>query len=360
MKIVVLYTGDSTGEKNRIFQMEAVGLSRYIWGWPHLYEECEKQGITLMTSDIYFAMPERPPAILFYHSIHMRPLKNLLKEKNLYPAVLAFHEGPLYGCFIFWNLKRFSSKFDHIFLPRGASERISPRSTFHPHVDPLPYDRNNIIVGGFSSRKYLLLINRNTRMNPMKLRFARIAQALRPFKTFDPRELYFDRLRAIRYFADSNNGDFDLYGHFWEQPIPYSSHATEKKYRGAIQKSYRGEVDDKMELLKKYKFSICFENTIFGGYVTEKIFDSMFSGCIPVYWGAPDITDFVPANTFIDFRKFKDYKELDQYLRNIDQKTYDQYIANINEFLRSDRYYRMGLERHSEEMITVFKSYFEN
>jgi hypothetical protein len=42
---------------------------------------------------------------------------------------------------------------------------------------------------------------------------------------------------------------------------------------------------DKKELLQNYIFNICFENTLSRGYVTEKLFEAKFSGCIPIYWG---------------------------------------------------------------------------
>ena len=44
--------------------------------------------------------------------------------------------------------------------------------------------------------------------------------------------------------------------------------------------------DDKMAYLKKFCFNICPENTNAYGYVTEKLFQAISSGCIPVYWGS--------------------------------------------------------------------------
>lgn len=46
--------------------------------------------------------------------------------------------------------------------------------------------------------------------------------------------------------------------------------------------------DNKAEFLKQYKFYICPENASVGGYVTEKVFHAIGSGCIPIYWGAND------------------------------------------------------------------------
>lgn len=41
--------------------------------------------------------------------------------------------------------------------------------------------------------------------------------------------------------------------------------------------SYKGKVQEKQSVLKKTKFSICYENVSdLQGYITEKIFDSFF------------------------------------------------------------------------------------
>ncbi|MCQ2181896.1 MAG: glycosyltransferase family 10 [Bacteroidales bacterium] len=54
--------------------------------------------------------------------------------------------------------------------------------------------------------------------------------------------------------------------------------------------------DDKCAYLNQYKFNICPENTNAWGYTTEKLFECIKSGCIPVYWGGkgnpePDVVN---------------------------------------------------------------------
>ena len=44
--------------------------------------------------------------------------------------------------------------------------------------------------------------------------------------------------------------------------------------------------DNKKEYLKQFRFNICPENSDYPGYVTEKIFDAIAAGCIPIYWGS--------------------------------------------------------------------------
>ncbi len=52
--------------------------------------------------------------------------------------------------------------------------------------------------------------------------------------------------------------------------------------------------NNKLLFIQNYRFNICPENSNKNGYVTEKIFESIIAGCLPVYWGSdlnpePDI-----------------------------------------------------------------------
>ncbi len=44
--------------------------------------------------------------------------------------------------------------------------------------------------------------------------------------------------------------------------------------------------DDKSRFISEYKFNICPENSNCAGYVTEKVFQAIDAGCIPIYWGS--------------------------------------------------------------------------
>ncbi|GLU09264.1 hypothetical protein SLE2022_261330 [Rubroshorea leprosula] len=62
---------------------------------------------------------------------------------------------------------------------------------------------------------------------------------------------------------------------------------------GACHRNRNGGVD-KVEALRRYKFSLAFENSNEEDYVTEKFFQSLVAGSIPVVVGAPNIEDFAP------------------------------------------------------------------
>ena len=44
--------------------------------------------------------------------------------------------------------------------------------------------------------------------------------------------------------------------------------------------------DDKNAYMRQFYFNICPENSNAYGYVTEKILDAIYAGCIPIYWGS--------------------------------------------------------------------------
>lgn len=142
-----------------------------------------------------------------------------------------------------------------------------------------------------------------------------------------PNELYSERLRTIEFFEALDTDDFDFYGRRWE-PTLY------KNYKGEI----LGGGMNKFECIKNYKFYLCYENTTnVRGYISEKIFHCFAAGCIPIYWGSTNITDYIPENCFIDRRKFSTNEELYNFIKNITEAEFADYINNIKSFLSSEQ-----------------------
>lgn len=52
----------------------------------------------------------------------------------------------------------------------------------------------------------------------------------------------------------------------------------------------------KVKILSRYKFYLAFENLAVDDYVSEKIFEGLFAGTVPVYRGASTISRFMPSN----------------------------------------------------------------
>lgn len=181
-----------------------------------------------------------------------------------------------------------------------------------------------------------------------------IAGNKKPKHTLDEKlltlDLYNEREKAIRWFEANHLQDFDLYGVGWDKyrftgrkiirslnRVPLLPQLTQK-LTGRTYPSYKGMVDHKKPVMEQYKFSICYENARdIPGYITEKIFDSFFAGCVPVYWGANNVTDFISKNTFIDKRDFPNYEELYRYLKSMSDSEYLSYLHNIEDYLKSEQ-----------------------
>ena len=52
------------------------------------------------------------------------------------------------------------------------------------------------------------------------------------------------------------------------------------------------------DIFLKYNKSICIENSSCSNYFTEKIVDSILAWCLPIYWGCPNINEFLPAGSY--------------------------------------------------------------
>ena len=162
----------------------------------------------------------------------------------------------------------------------------------------------------------------------------------------DPHNLYPERVKAIRWFERYAPQDFDLFGVGWDKPALRQGalgRAERLAYKllGSQFKpfpSYRGRINQKSDVLEKTRFSICYENVRdIPGYVTEKIFDCFFSGCVPVYWGASNITSHIPDNCFIDRRNFKTTHQVWSFLKAMSEVEYKGYQKNIRDFLNSHK-----------------------
>lgn len=138
-----------------------------------------------------------------------------------------------------------------------------------------------------------------------------------------PAELYSARVDMIRFMEQNAPEDFDHFGYGWDPSFP----------------SWRGPVSDKLGVMSGYRFNLTYENSSGEkGYVTEKIFDTLNAGCVPIYWGAEDVSDFVPASAFVDRRKFGSNQELLAFLTSMKEAEWQAYLKAAEDFLRSQSY----------------------
>lgn len=174
-------------------------------------------------------------------------------------------------------------------------------------------------------------------------------------KSSEPNELYSERLMCINWFEKHAPDKLDLYGFNWDiivfeasNRVGYVFNLLNEKFRLFKKsfKTYKGTVRRKHEVLPQYKFSICLENVEgYHGYITEKIFDCFFSGTIPIYKGAPNISDYIPDTCFINYDSFSSMSELYEYTQSISQNEIMEYQQNIKNFLEGHLIKQFSAER---------------
>ena len=86
------------------------------------------------------------------------------------------------------------------------------------------------------------------------------------------------------------------------------------------------------------------------GYISEKIFDCFKAKTIPVYWGADNVTEYIPKECFVDKRDFNNYDELYNYLKNMTEEEYNQFVENVK---RESLYNIDATANYGDQLITL-------
>ena len=308
--------------KNRIFDPKISGSGFY----EELRNELSFFNVEIATSD-YFK--EENSDLIIYENHTKASEKNsfflLTESKIVIPKI---------------HTKRFLSSFSKVFTWNDSL--VDDKNIFKIFLSYDIYKPTNLVE--FSKRKLIVNISRNKYSSHKN-------------------ELYSKRIEVIKYFDKFQTSQFDLYGADWNNQFKYPAIYKYVKKISLLKgfgpflrlsfkiinalklnkffyenyNCYRGQVEDKLKTLKKYKFNVCFENAInVESYITEKIFDSFKAGCVPIYLGSSNIDELIPKNSFIDFRDFKTLDELNTYLVAMDEDIFNEYLFNASEFIQSD------------------------
>lgn len=174
-------------------------------------------------------------------------------------------------------------------------------------------------------------------------------------------DLYRHRVAVIRWFETNAPEDFALYGKGWQftAKLPGLTGRVIHRLEQALPlkrrpfPSWRGIVQRKHDVLVTARFSICYENVSgLRGYITEKLFDSFNAGCVPIYWGASNIEQYIPKECFIDRREFSNHEDLYAFLKKMPEQQYRRYQEAIHAFLGSRQAYPFSAEWFAKTIVS--------
>lgn len=333
-------------EQDRLFDRSwGTGASENALApYHYLQDWLRERGVAVHTADLLDRF-DRNGATKVYLSFGMRHRYPQVADRGdvALSGFFAF-ECPIVEPELYLDLAPASLVFRRVFSFSTASALepfLSGPVELEHFCLPQPFDGVHEGIWGRRGRKFLVLINAN------KL----------PRLTLN--ELYSERLRALEFFARYD--EIDLFGFGWDgppfrvgrrSPVPGAVRRAEYRLhravlrrfpprdaiRTAVRRTYRGPTAAKAETLGAYTFAICFENSILEGWVTEKIFDCFFSGTVPVYLGAPDVDRWIPADCYVDMRRFPSYEELRRFLYDLSPAEIETYRVAARDFLGSEGY----------------------
>lgn len=209
-------------------------------------------------------------------------------------AILFFHEPHSYA-------HLYQSEINEKYIPKLNVEVVShlPSITlFMKNPDGIRYHRSIPYVHFHHMASYdqLNSIDESKR----KKLICSIASGLDGIPGYQDRRQFFEKFSAA-------NEHFDLFGKF-------------SKYSSAIS-SYRGPSIFKWKTVSQYKYSLVIENSAEDYYISEKIFDALICGSMPIYYGNKKIFEVLPKEWFY-------------YLPSLD----DAEISKLNTFIATDAF----------------------
>ena len=116
--------------------------------------------------------------------------------------------------------------------------------------------------------------------------------------------------RKFCLFAVSNGGS-EKRNNFFGELSNYKRVDSCGKFMNNLGYNCPGRHDspEYCKFISQYKFMICFENTSMTNYLTEKLLNSYTCGTIPIYWGCPNLGDYVNLDSILYLKS--DYTRYD-------------------------------------------------
>ncbi len=306
-----------------------------------LYEKAASAGWDMMTADVFLSKrPGFSRAVCL--SNETTPMLSHLIKAGVEPKVLNSGESPNVAWKFYHELASRSEPFQYAVLFYGANERCKS-DYFEQFYWPCSGREMEMGLPWNERMMLCMVVSCKGRSTPNWANWrSRCIQPIRDFNRkiqdwIDPflkvEDLYETRLRAIEEYAKKS--DFQLYGEGWDAAIRYWPRFKRVSFANAPKVVV---YEEKTQVLFAYKFALCYENCVFPGYITEKIFDGLFGGGVPIYYGAPDITDYVPQDCFIDARQFGSFSHLWDHIASMTKARWEGYRECIRDFLASERF----------------------
>lgn len=261
-----------------------------------LRDALEHQGIELHTVDRLLQQTNQEHPCDYCSFGVLDNYKHLAARGDVRLRIFVIFEPPVVAPHLYRALPKLTAAFDWVFVHNVIGDGYSLQGVDRSRLRQLywPQPHNGVLEQHWENedrKNQIVVINGNHRPR------SRTA------------ELYSRRIEAMVKLSELDA--VVLYGMGWNKW--WSHRSMWLPYwlnRSTLMSIYHGSCVSKYEILSRYRFCLCFENMQMTGYVTEKIFDCLYAGTIPLYLGAPDIASLIPEETYLDCRKFASWEEM--------------------------------------------------
>jgi hypothetical protein len=340
--------------QNRIFSdLPIKGVKNYGYMFAELRRQLATHGVDLATQDIH--PPEQSALIIgldvvdFFQTYQRRPAQHiylLLNEPaTYYPEV--------------WD-KANHTPFDRIFT---WDYTLADGKKYIHHYFAIDLDSylpfKWVTEDEFKRRKLLVLMAGMFQFAPPQ-----------PGSS----SLLYIRYQTLRWFGQHLPHQFDFYSRGID-PKAYRSFRglgvlqrilprviadrigdiVAARRQRVVQALNKGPVPplEKLAVIRSYRFVVCYENTSTPGYISEKLFDCIFAGCVPIYLGEPNIRQVIPEGCFIDRKAFATDAQLADFLQQMPYKRYSEYIESMRQFAQGIERQKFGSEANAQRVTQV-------
>ncbi len=335
--------------------------------WAYLQRVCMNEGISLRTADFIPEREQTLKSIIYYAFGQVLGYQRYASRKDIVLGSMYLFEPPI-GVIShehdpYYHIPELASLFRRVYTtsPVKAIEQcyriLIPASTKIFHY-PQPYDKVIEPYWSQKNRKFLVMIN-SCNSSPLY-----------------GREYYSKRIKALSYFSKFDS--IDLYGYRWDSIITRKPMEWCRMYLSAIKHGNLSRLraltiflsaknalkkclcspceNMKYSTLANYQYALCFESMGIESFISEKIFDCLMAGTVPIYLGAPNIESYVPQECFINFRRIGSFKKLLQLLNSQSDEDREIYRRAGKDFFGSDKFSPFTKESFAKQFISDVKS----
>lgn len=346
---------------NHLFKFANTWTNHWQEGNVQLYQECQRRGYHIATYDL---LPVEQADVIVFND-YPPSLETVLSIKQRAPharTLLMLYETPLDNPH--WFNPRNHQLFDAVLT---YNSRLVDNQRYFKMYLPIGMPPQAPTEIPFEQRTPLVLVNTN--------RYISLRAASRPWQ-------YLDRIRTLKQsgwhctfnaLVNSRKGDLnsarrrlarkaeqlypsavDVFGRGWEGRNSgwFYRFFPDRPYQLAKGPAKK----DKLQLLSQYRFAVAYENFEGNvGYVSEKIFDALYAGTVPIYRGDRNISHCVSPECFVDGRKFRTEAELLNFVVNCPQSRWLEMRDAGKQYLQSELIKRFQPENYTNTILKVIE-----